>query len=71
MFDDVFDRNWELAILIQEQYEAVINPPEVSSAQARRFRVRSRRIAELLENAARELPNWNEELVSDGSISEN
>lgn len=71
MLDDIFDRNWELAILIQEQYEAVINPPEVNSEQALRFRARSRRIAELLESAARELPNWNEELVSDGSISEN
>ena len=62
MLDDIFDRNWELAILIQEQYEAVINPPEVNSEQALRFRARSRRIAELLESAARDfrtgMKNW-------------
>ncbi len=54
MFDDIFDRNWELALLIHEQYQAS------SWGDARLLHARSRRIEELLKNARRELPNWQE-----------
>ena len=61
MFDDIFDRNWELALLIHEQYKTAAEAEHVTPEGERRFRVRSRRINELLDRVVRELPNWNEQ----------
>ena len=71
MFDDSFDRDWELAILIHQQYEAVADPAELTPEQEQLFRVRSRRIGVLIERIVQELPNWQEEIVSGGTISVN
>lgn len=57
MFDDIFDRNWELALLIHEQYQGV------SYKDGSHLR-RTRRIEEIVKNVRRELPNWQEDPAS-------
>jgi hypothetical protein len=59
MFDDIFDRNWELALLIHEQYQAA------SGADGTLFRTRNRRIEQLLKTVRRELPNCQPSLQKD------
>jgi hypothetical protein len=64
MFEDIFDHNWELALLIHEQYQA--------GACRDRLRLRrTRRILEIVKNARRELPNWQEVPASAVSICVN
>jgi hypothetical protein len=65
MFEDIFDRNWELALLIQDHYQAA------SCASGPTLRERSKRIEELLKNARHELPSWQEDISSAVSFSAN
>jgi hypothetical protein len=67
MFDDIFDRNWELAILVCEQYGLTTKSTTLSSVVVERFEERADRIRQLLGSIAIELPNWNRQPITSPS----
>ena len=58
MFDDIFDRNWELAILVHEQFKLLNKGESLTVEENRLSIVREKRIKYLLIGISQELPNW-------------
>jgi hypothetical protein len=58
MFDDIFRRDWELALLIYRQSKLLNQQGALSAEEERLFRVQAKRIKQLLEQVSGELPNW-------------